>query len=359
VTGAQPHPDPRQLLEAFEAFTAASEHLQTRYEALQGQLGQLQGELQTVLEAVPFAIWVLAEDGSLRFTNRPQGLEGRFLENPPPWEAGSPGGQRRFQTQEGRELIFEEERRSAPHGGAIVTLRDVTEAVLKAQQATREDRLSAMGRMAAELAHEIRNPLGSLALFSGMLVEDLAEQEGPLDLARKMQEGVGRLNRVVGNTLAFSRDLRPKLGVVTLRPFWEEVLRNAPLTEAVPWENQIPKQATWIGDPDLLRQVAQNLVQNANRALEDQENPHLVLAAVKERLEDRPCWHLTLSDNGCGIPQEALAKVFDPFFSTFGGGTGLGLAVCHRIIVAHEGLLFIESQVGRGTTVHLRLAAAQ
>ena len=128
--------------------------------------------------------------------------------------------------------------------------------MLKAQQATREDRLSAMGRMAAELAHEIRNPLGSLALFSGMLVEDLAEQEGPLDLARKMQEGVGRLNRVVGNTLAFSRDLRPKLGVVTLRPFWEEVLRNAPLTEAVPWENQIPKQATWIGDPDLLRQVA-------------------------------------------------------------------------------------------------------
>ena len=359
MTGTQPHPDPRQLLEAFEAFTAASEHLQTRYEALQGQLGQLQGELQTVLEAVPFAIWVLAEDGSLRFTNRPQGLEGRFLENPPPWEAGSPGGQRRFQTQEGRELIFEEERRSAPHGGAIVTLRDVTEAVLKAQQATREDRLSAMGRMAAELAHEIRNPLGSLALFSGMLVEDLADQEGPLELARKMQEGVGRLNRVVGNTLAFSRDLQPKLGVIHLRPFWEEVLRNAPLTEAVPWDNQIPEQATWIGDPDLLRQVAQNLVQNANRALEDQENPHLVLAAVEERLEERPCWHLTLLDNGCGIPQEALAKVFDPFFSTFGGGTGLGLAVCHRIIVAHDGLLFIESQVGRGTTVHLRLAAAQ
>ena len=59
-----------------------------------------------------------------------------------------------------------------------------------------------------------------------------------------------------------------------------------------------------------------------------------------------------------GIPPEALSKVFDPFFSTFGGGTGLGLAVCHRIIVAHGGLLFIESQRGRGTTVHLRLAAA-
>jgi len=358
MTEAQAHPDPRQLLEAFEAFTAASEHLQTRYEALQSQLGQLQGELQTVIEAVPFAIWVLAEDGSLRFTNRPQGLEGRFLQGPAPWEPGSPGGQRRVQTAEGRELIFEEERRSAPHGGTIVTLRDVTEAVLRAQQATREDRLAAMGRMAAELAHEIRNPLGSLALFSGMLVEDLAEQAGPLELAKKMQEGVGRLNSVVGNTLAFTRDLHPKQGALSLRSFWEETLRSSTLAEAVPWENQIPEQATWAGDPGLLRQVAQNLLQNAIRALEDAEAPRIILAAVEERLEGRACWHLTLTDNGCGIPEEALAKVFDPFFSTFGGGTGLGLAVCHRIIVAHGGLLFIESQRGRGTTVHLRLAAA-
>ncbi len=358
MTEVQAHPDPRQLLEAFEAFTAASEHLQTRYEALQAQLGQLQGELQTVIEAVPFAIWVLAEDGSLRFTNRPQGLEGRFLQDAAPWEPGSPSGQRRFQTTSGREVIFEEERRSAPHGGTIVTLRDVTEAVLKAQQATREDRLAAMGRMAAELAHEIRNPLGSLALFSGMLVEDLADQAGPLELARKMQEGVGRLNRLVGNTLAFSRDLQPKDGVVALRTFWEDALRSATLAEAVPWDNQIPPQAAWRGDPELLRQVAQNLLQNATRALEDMDSPRLVLAAMEEELEGRPCWHLTLSDNGCGIPQEALAKVFDPFFSTFGGGTGLGLAVCHRIIVAHGGLLFIESQLGRGTTVHLRLTAA-
>ena len=358
MTEVQAHPDPRQLLEAFEAFTAASEHLQVRYEALQSQLGQLQGELQTVIEAVPFAIWVLAEDGSLRFTNRPHGLEGRFLQDPPPWESGSPGGQRRFQTAGGRDLIFEEERRSAPHGGTIVTLRDVTEAVLRAQQATREDRLEAMGRMAAELAHEIRNPLGSLALFSGMLVEDLADQAGPLELARKMQDGVGRLNRVVGNTLAFSRDLHPKAGTIPLRRFWEEALRSTTLAEAVPWENQIPEQASWWGDPDLLRQVAQNLLQNAIRALEDSEAPRIVLAAMEERLEEQPCWHVTLSDNGCGIPAEALSKVFDPFFSTFGGGTGLGLAVCHRIIVAHGGLLFIESQVGRGTTVHLRLPAA-
>jgi signal transduction histidine kinase len=172
-----------------------------------------------------------------------------------------------------------------------------------------------------------------------------------------MQEGVGRLNSLVGNTLAFSRDLQPKTEDIPLKHFWEEVLRGTTLAEAVPWRNQIPARATWQGDPGLLRQVAQNLLQNALRALEDAEKPRLVLAAVEEQLDDRTCWHFTLSDNGCGIPAEALSKVFDPFFSTFGGGTGLGLAVCHRIIVAHGGLLFIESQPGRGTTVHLRLGA--
>jgi signal transduction histidine kinase len=145
---------------------------------------------------------------------------------------------------------------------------------------------------------------------------------------------------------------------VALRSFWEEALRSATLAEAVPWDNQIPEQASWQGDPDLLRQVAQNLLQNATRAVEDTPVPRILLTAVEERLEGQPCWHLTLSDNGCGIPAETLSKVFDPFFSTFGGGTGLGLAVCHRIIVAHGGLLFIESQAGRGTTVHLRLPAA-
>ena len=165
MTGAASRPDPHQLLEAFEAFTQASQQLQSRYEALQGQLAQLQGELQTVLEVVPFAMWVLGEDGSLRFTNRPNPFEGTFFGGPAPWEPGSPGGHRRFQSAEGREQIFDEERRPVPGGGTIVTLRDVTEAVFRAQQDSREDRLAAMGRMAAELAHEIRNPLGSLALF--------------------------------------------------------------------------------------------------------------------------------------------------------------------------------------------------
>jgi len=350
-------PEPQQLMEAFAAFTQASEQLQARYESLQGQLGRLQNELQTVLETVPFAIWVLGGEGELRFTNRPEGLPGQFADGPQPWEPGAPSGLRQFTDPTGRERFLEQENR--PTGsGQIITLRDVTEAHLRAQQASREERLQAMGLMAAELAHEIRNPLGSLSLFAGMLVEDLQQQPAQVELAQHIQASVHRLNTLVTNTLTFSRDITPKVRAIALSEFWEGVRKSSNLPEPVRWDNRMPADATWLADPDLLRQVAVNLLQNALRSMEAMPGPRLALSAVPETIEGRLHWRVTLEDNGCGIPAEALARIFDPFYTTFGGGTGLGLAVSHRILMAHHGLLNIESKVNHGTQVHLRLPAA-
>jgi signal transduction histidine kinase len=344
-------------MEAFAAFTAASEQLQRRYESLQAQLARLQNELQTVIEAVPFAIWVVGEDGELRFSNRPSGLEGAFTEGPEPWASNAPGGLRHFVDTEGREHFLEQENR--PTGsGRIVTLRDITEAHLRAQQASREERLQAMGLMATELAHEIRNPLGSLALFAGMLVDDLKQQPVQLELAQRVQESVGRLNTLVTNTLTFSRDIAPKPAPIQLQSFWEEARKASGLPDTVGWTNRIPADATWSADPGLLRQVAVNLLQNALKAMEDRPRPSIQLSAALENLEGTAHWRIVLEDNGCGIPAEALSRIFDPFYSTFGGGTGLGLAVSHRILVAHGGLLYLESRVDDGTKVHLRLPAA-
>ncbi len=346
----------QQLMEAFAAFTAVSERLQTEYQGLQAQLGRLQDELQVVLEAAPFAIWVLDEGGRVRFTNRAEGLQGRFLDGPAPWQAGSRPGMRRHRDPEGRESFFEEEHH-ATRAGKVVTLRDVTESMLRAQQATREERLQAMGLMAAELAHESRNPLGSLALYAGMLIQDLQGQPDQSELARNILEGVHRLNTLVGNALTFSRDLQPRPGPLPLPAFWEEARRSAGIPEAVAWDNRLPREAAWQADPDLLRQVAANLLQNAQRAVEDRPEPRLALSGSRELLEGRPHWHVVLEDNGRGIPAEDMKRIFDPFYSTFGGGTGLGLAVCHRIVMAHGGLLFLESEEGQGTTVHMRLPA--
>lgn len=99
------------------------------------------------------------------------------------------------------------------------------------------------------------------------------------------------------------------------------------------------------------------MLQNALRAMEDSPKPKLALVASKETIDSKPHWHIALEDTGCGISAESLPRIFDPFYSTFGAGTGLGLAVSHRIITAHNGLLHVESEVGRGTTIRLRLGA--
>jgi signal transduction histidine kinase len=350
-------PEPQQLMEAFAAFTQASEQLQQRYQSLQGQLGRIQNELQTVLETVPFAIWVLGEEGELRFTNRPEGMPGQFTHGPPPWEPGAPAGLRRFTDASGRERFLEQENRPT-ESGKIITLRDITEAHLRAQQASREERLQAMGLMAAELAHEIRNPLGSLSLFAGMLVEDLQSQPAQVELAQHIQTSVQRLNTLVSNTLTFSRDITPKPEVFALAAFWESARQASSLPEALVWQNRVPAEAAWCADPDLLRQVAVNLLQNALRSMDGTPEPRLVLSAAAETLDGRLHWRVTLEDNGCGIAAEALSRIFDPFYTTFGGGTGLGLAVSHRILMAHRGLMNIESRLDQGTQVHLLLPAA-
>jgi signal transduction histidine kinase len=351
-------PEPQQLMAAFAAFTQASEQLQHRYESLQEQLGRLRNEFQTVLEAVPFAIWVMGGEGELRFTNRPEGLPGKFTDGPPPWEPGAPAGLRPFTDRAGRERFLEQEILPTD-AGRIITLRDITEAHLRAQQASREQRLQAMGLMAAELAHEIRNPLGSLSLFAGMLVQDLQSQPAQVELAQHIQDSVQCLNTLVTNTLTFSRDINPKPQVIPLAEFWEGARMGCNLPDTLAWDNQVPAEAAWFADPELLRQVAVNLLQNAARALEGRTAPKLVLTAMSETVETRPHWQVTLEDNGCGIAPEALARIFDPFFSTFGGGTGLGLAVSHRILMAHRGLINIESREDHGTQVHLRLPATE
>jgi signal transduction histidine kinase len=234
----------------------------------------------------------------------------------------------------------------------------VTEAHLRALQATREERLQAMGLMATELAHEIRNPLGSLALFAGMLVEDLKDQPPQSELAVRIQESVQRLNTLVTNTLTFSRDLVPKPEKLDLFCFWEEARAAVRFPESITWHNRIPTEATWVGDPSLLRQVVTNVIQNAARAMAEHPAAQFLVTAAEEWVEGTRHWHITAEDNGCGIAPEALARVFDPFFSTFEGGTGLGLAVSHRIILAHGGLLHVESHENSGTKVHLRLPSA-
>ena len=243
-----------------------------------------------------------------------------------------------------------------PEGGGImsvlVIMNDITLINRLQSQAQRNARLAAMGEMAAELAHEIRNPLGSIKLFASLLEKDLEDQPGA-EIAGHVSHGVQVLESIVSNILTFSADVTPKQEVVCLADLIAESL---PLFELQRNRKQIelewlpPEQTLhFMGDPHLFKQVILNLCNNAIKAMET--GGHLEIRA-KARGEFA---ELVIKDDGHGIPENVLHKIFDPFFTTFQGGTGLGLSVVNQIIEKHKGAIDIRSKQGKGTSVIVSL----
>ena len=221
------------------------------------------------------------------------------------------------------------------------------------------ERLLAMGQMAASLAHEIRNPLGSMELFCSLLKRDLTEEPDKRHLAEQIHKGIKTLDRIISNCLQFSRDLSPKK---TLCPdphgLIEDSLEQAKAkTEQSGLRVEFEKtgRAKAYLDSYLLNQALLNLILNAieactednSEATEDSSQKSLV--KIRSSIHDDQSWTVHVEDNGPGIPGEHLSKIFDPFFSTKRGGTGLGLAISHSIVRAHGGQLFLEAGPRGGT----------
>ncbi|MDJ0836690.1 MAG: ATP-binding protein [Acidobacteriota bacterium] len=246
-----------------------------------------------------------------------------------------------------------------PKGGGIMSvlilLNDITLINRLQSQAKRNVRLAAMGEMAAELAHEIRNPLGSIKLFAGLLEKDLEGRESG-ELAGQISHGVQILESIVANILTFSANVDPRREPIAVADLLTESL---PLFELERNRKKIhldfhppETELTIMGDTHLLKQVILNLCNNAIKAMEPSGRLQIRAKARDEFAE------IVIADNGKGIPEEQLPKIFDPFFTTFQGGTGLGLSVVNQIIEKHEGAIDFSSTVGEGTTVIVSLPAA-
>ena len=238
--------------------------------------------------------------------------------------------------------------------GAIFVIHDITEMKRLSQQAQLSSRLSAMGEVAMNVAHEVRNPLGSIELFSSMLRRELKDQPELEGLAGHILTGVRNIDRIVSNILLFARNQEIKAQIVNP----EELLKDTLLyAEAGIQEKQVKvsksfeslEPAILLGDSDLLKQVFLNIVQNAIQAMS--KNGHLEL--VIQRKNDSVI--IQFFDNGCGIPSKDQRKLFDPFYTTRTKGTGLGLTIAHRIIQAHRGMIDLESRSTGGTVFTITL----
>jgi signal transduction histidine kinase len=225
-------------------------------------------------------------------------------------------------------------------------------------EALRASRLAAMGETAAMLAHEIRNPLGAMELFTGLLLQDLCDRPDARRLAQQVASGIADLNHLVTNLLEFTRTRQAATTVVDAAGLLEEALRyTADLRDAagiaVVREYAAPAVPA-LADPHLLRPVLLNLLRNAAQAMSGGGTLRICAGEAGGRV----C--LSIADTGPGIAPALQEEIFRPFYTTRARGTGLGLTVARGLVTAMGGEMTLDSEVGRGTTfvVHLRAPEA-
>ncbi|MCM2324439.1 MAG: ATP-binding protein [Oligoflexia bacterium] len=258
-------------------------------------------------------------------------------------------------------------RRAEGEGGAIVVLEDLTEELDLQERLRRAENLAAVGRMSAQVAHEVRNPLHSIGLEAEMAAE-LASGAGNGALKQSLQSilmSVDRLEKITENYLKLSKLSSDRKSEVDLAEVLETVLATyAPVCEAqgvkVDWKLEAGSVFRVLGDRDLLEQVLGNLFRNALQALEGRvsgpgEAEPARIAWSMGSAESGAVW-VRIEDNGPGVPLEIRSRLFTPFVTTRAQGTGLGLSFVKKVLEDHEGAIRCAEPVsGRGAVFELRL----
>jgi signal transduction histidine kinase len=224
----------------------------------------------------------------------------------------------------------------------------------------RAERLAAVGQLAAGVAHEIRNPLTAIRSTMQYLLRGFDPGEPRHELVHELLREVDRINSTVGGLLSLSRsgELR-KSDIDLLEPLSQAVqlLRARAAEQGVEVCCNLGVGALRVlGDADQLKQVFLNLLLNALQSMPS--GGRITVAAAPWPRSEPPGtrWaQARIEDTGAGIPPEQMRRVFDPFYTTKRDGTGLGLAICHGIIEQHQGEIQLESEVGKGTAVSVRL----
>lgn len=246
----------------------------------------------------------------------------------------------------------------APDGailGAVEILRDISQLRSLEERVQHQKRMAALGEMAASVAHEIRNPLGSIEGFARLLRQDLVREglADPTRLAGKIIEGAQNLNYVITNLLTYARPMplqNDRFEMSVLMGSVKEQLVALAAQRGVVLEaiRATGSDVGW-GDVRQLRQMLVNLGRNAIEACASGGHVRLEAALMPRRMI------LTVADDGCGIAAADLPKIFDPFFTLKEGGTGLGLALSHKIVAAHGGEIAVTSTKGKGTSMKVTL----
>ncbi|MEK7702628.1 MAG: ATP-binding protein [Nitrospirota bacterium] len=220
-------------------------------------------------------------------------------------------------------------------------------------QAERNKRLAVLGEMSARIAHELRNPLGSIELFSSLLQNGLIHDAEKQSWAKHIHTAVSAMDYALSNMLLFTKKLTLHCQKTDLKKVIEEAAlfavhlldqKQIHLTQSISGLKE-----PIFCDEDLIRQIFLNLILNAVDALPQGGN--LSIHAIT----DEKYTQISFSDTGSGMSDEVISKIFDPFYTTKNKGTGLGLAIVYNAVIAHHGTIDVTSKVGLGTVFTVSL----
>lgn len=241
--------------------------------------------------------------------------------------------------------------------GTVVVIQDTSNLRRLEEEVQRNQRLRAMGEMAAGIAHEIRNPLGSIELFASLLKADLKDDAEKRQLAERICAGVHNMDRIISNVLLFAKSPKPSRQKCDINQLLTELL-ELPSGLVVPDTIRVVREFgadEMVGnaDSELLKQVFLNLIRNAIQAMPKGGELRLTTkqsSTGAPNTENRKLMTIVVADTGIGMPTDHLSKIFNPFFTTKERGTGLGLAIAHNIVKAHQGTIDVDSVEGKGTS---------
>ena len=404
------------LIKKMEAFNEVAEQLQRSYDELQVRIKKLDLELEDknkeleknlvekeevknylndILESLTNGVIVVDRSGRITTFNqtagnltglKPQNCLGKTLKEVFPFDLFENLVSRLEKNR--RETAYQDQDITTPdkkiiharvsaspvwdnHSGQIGTvliLQDRTDLRRLEEFAHRNQRLREMGEMAAGIAHEIRNPLGSIELFASLLKKDLEGDPEKAELVQHIRAGVQNMDRIISTLLLFAKSSQPSRQQCDINLLLAELLDGLDdirVPDNIKVVRDFGKEEMLAnGDRELLRQVFPNLIRNAIQAMPDggelrlQTEKALIPVSGSESGKNagaRKFITVTVTDTGGGICADDLSKIFNPFFTTKDKGTGLGLAISHNIIKAHQGTIEAVSEEGKSTSFRVKI----